>query len=136
MASTRWTASTSARRFPASLWQGTTTLRSIGGVIVNEGGLVTDPPGAVQPRSTGFRGSSSILLDFHAAIGRPSRSCMAYRPEPHVLEAFAAETRRILARRVPLGICFFVGVVAVAGLIELASHPERLGGLVASFSAE
>ena len=61
---------------------------------------------------------------------------MAYRPEPHVLEAFAAETRRILARRVPLGVCFFVGVVAIAGLIELAFYPRRLGGLAASFSAE
>ena len=61
---------------------------------------------------------------------------MAYRPEQHVLEAFGAETRRILARRVPLGVCFFVGVVAIAGLIELADYPQRLGGLVASFSAE
>jgi two-component system, NarL family, sensor kinase len=61
---------------------------------------------------------------------------MAYRPEPHVLEAFAAETRRILARRVPLGVCFFVGVVAIAGLVELAYYPARRGALVASFSAE
>ena len=61
---------------------------------------------------------------------------MADRLEPHVLDAFAAETRRLMARRVPLGVLFFIGVVVVAGLIELAYYPGRLGWLVTSFGAE
>ncbi|HJQ84882.1 MAG TPA: GAF domain-containing sensor histidine kinase [Candidatus Binatia bacterium] len=61
---------------------------------------------------------------------------MADRPEPHVLEAFAAETRRVMAKRVPLGVLFFILVVAIAGLIEFVYYPPRLPPLLASFSAE
>ena len=61
---------------------------------------------------------------------------MAERLEPHVVAAFGAETRRIMARRVPLGVLFFVAVVAVSGLIELYFYPARLRALVTSFGAE
>jgi len=61
---------------------------------------------------------------------------MALAAEPNVAEAFAAETRRLMARRVPLGVWFFVGVVSFAGLVELLYYPERLAGLVSSFTAE
>jgi signal transduction histidine kinase len=61
---------------------------------------------------------------------------MADRLEPHVREAFDAETRRIMARRVPLGVAFFVGVVLVSGLIEWSYYPDRLKGLVVSFTSE
>src|SRR5579862_9084762 len=61
---------------------------------------------------------------------------MALAAEPQVAEAFAAESRRLMARRVPLGVWFFVGVVSFAGLVELLYYPERLGGLVTSFAAE
>ena len=54
----------------------------------------------------------------------------------HVEEAFAAETHRLLARRIPLGVGFFVALVAVAGLIEWTYYPGRLRPLVVSFSAE
>ena len=61
---------------------------------------------------------------------------MALAAEPHVDEAFAAETRRLMARRVPLGVWFFVGVVSFAGLVEFLYYPDRLDGLVTSFTAE
>ena len=61
---------------------------------------------------------------------------MADRLEPHVREAFDAETRRIMARRVPLGVAFFVGVVVVSGLIEWSYYPDRLKGLLTSFTSE
>jgi signal transduction histidine kinase len=61
---------------------------------------------------------------------------MADKLEPHFQEAFDAETRRIMARRVPLGVAFFVGVVAIAGLIEWTYYPERLGALLTSFTSE
>jgi signal transduction histidine kinase len=53
-----------------------------------------------------------------------------------VEETFAAETRRLMARRVPLGALFFMGVVAVAGLVELTYYPNRLGAFAACFNAE
>jgi signal transduction histidine kinase len=61
---------------------------------------------------------------------------VAHRPAPDVGEAFAAETRRIMVRRLPLGIVFFVGLVTVAGLIELVNYPTRVRGLAVSFGAE
>ena len=56
--------------------------------------------------------------------------------EPHVLEAFRAETRRDVVRRGPFGIGFFLGLVAAAGVIEVAYHPERLRPLVWSIILE
>ena len=56
--------------------------------------------------------------------------------EPSVREAFAADTRRLMARRVPLGVCFFVAVVATAGLVEWSYYPDRALALVTSFTAE
>jgi hypothetical protein len=50
--------------------------------------------------------------------------------EPHVLEAFRAETRRAIVRRGPLGIAFFLALVAAAGLMDLAYYPERARPLV------
>ncbi len=61
---------------------------------------------------------------------------MGYEPEPDVAEAFAAETRRVMARRVPGGVWFFVAVVGFAGLVEFLYYPGRLVPLVASFTAE
>lgn len=61
---------------------------------------------------------------------------MASRPELHVLEAFAAETRRVMARRAPLGLGFALGLAAVSGLLELVYHyPARLA-LAATFAGE
>src|SRR5581483_3239541 len=51
-------------------------------------------------------------------------------------DAVEIESRRLMARRVPLGVGFFVGVVAIAGLIEAAYFPERMPALLASFTAE
>jgi signal transduction histidine kinase len=56
--------------------------------------------------------------------------------EPHVLEAFRADTRRIMARRVPGGIVFFVSLVMIAGLIEISYWPDRARPLLYSFGAE
>jgi signal transduction histidine kinase len=58
------------------------------------------------------------------------------RLEAPIRAAFAAETRRIMVRRVPLGIAFFVATVVVAGLIEWRHAPERLPALVESFTVE
>jgi signal transduction histidine kinase len=56
--------------------------------------------------------------------------------EPHVLEAFHAETRHVMGRRGPFGIGLFLGLVAAAGLIEVAYYPERAGPLVWSLVLE
>jgi signal transduction histidine kinase len=56
--------------------------------------------------------------------------------EPHVLEAFRAETRRDIVRRGPIGIGFFLGLVGAAGLIEVAYHPERARPLAWSLAFE
>ncbi len=61
---------------------------------------------------------------------------MAHVLEPHVLEAFRADTRRIMARRIPGGIAFFVGLVTIAGLIEVAYYPDRWRPLLGSFGLE
>jgi signal transduction histidine kinase len=61
---------------------------------------------------------------------------MAHQLEPQVLEAFRADTRRILARRVLGGIGFFVILVIIAGLIELAYFPDRWRPLLGSFALE
>src|SRR5262245_52382321 len=56
--------------------------------------------------------------------------------EPQVLEAFRAESRRVIARRGPYGIGLFLGLVAAAGLIEVAYYPERTRPLVWSLVIE
>src|ERR1043165_1673385 len=61
---------------------------------------------------------------------------MAHVLEPHVLEAFRADTRRILSRRVPGGIAFFVALVVIAGLIEVLNYPDRWRPLLWSFALE
>lgn len=61
---------------------------------------------------------------------------MAHALEPHVLEAFRADTRRIMSRRVPGGIAFFVALVVIAGLIEVAYYPDRWPPLLGSFGME
>ena len=45
--------------------------------------------------------------------------------EPHVLEAFHAESRRVIGRRGPYGIGLFLGLVAAAGLLEVAYNERR-----------
>src|SRR6185503_2109680 len=52
------------------------------------------------------------------------------------LEAFRAETRRLLARRVGLGVGFSLTLAAVAGFLELAYFPARLPALATSFAGE
>ena len=61
---------------------------------------------------------------------------MATRAETAVLTAFALETRRVIARRAPLGLGFALVVAAVAGLLELAYYPARLSMLLTAFGAE
>ncbi len=56
--------------------------------------------------------------------------------EPHVLEAYRAETRRVLVRRGPFGVGFFLGLVAAAGMLELAYYPERARPLAWSLAAD
>ncbi len=56
--------------------------------------------------------------------------------DPKVLEAFRAESRRVIARRGPFGIGLFLGLVATAGVLEVAYHPERARPLVWSLVAE
>ena len=56
--------------------------------------------------------------------------------DPHVLEAFRAESRRAIARRGLSGIGLFLGLVAAAGLIEIAYYPERTRPLVWSLVIE
>jgi signal transduction histidine kinase len=50
--------------------------------------------------------------------------------DPHVLEPFRAESRGVIARRGPYGIGLFLGLVATAGLLEVAYNPGRAGPLV------
>src|SRR5690242_15185359 len=56
--------------------------------------------------------------------------------DPPVLEAFRADSRRAIARRGPYGIALFLGLVATAGVLEVAYHPERLGPLLWSLVFE
>ncbi len=56
--------------------------------------------------------------------------------EPHVLEAFRAESRRVIARRGKFGIAFFLGLVAAAGLLEVTYYPGRTRPLVWSLLLE
>jgi signal transduction histidine kinase len=56
--------------------------------------------------------------------------------DPPVLEAFRTETRRAIARRGPYGIALFLGLVATAGALEVAYHPERLEPLLWSLVFE
>ena len=58
---------------------------------------------------------------------------MADLSTPHADDAFAAETRRVVARRAGLGLGFVLGLAAVAGLLELSYYPDRLGRLTAAF---
>src|SRR2546428_9095286 len=61
---------------------------------------------------------------------------MADLSTPHAEDAFAAETRRVVARRAGLGLGFVLGLAAVAGLLELSCYPDRLGRLTAAFATE
>src|SRR5256712_5207776 len=61
---------------------------------------------------------------------------MADLSTPHADDAFAAETRRVVARRAGLGLGFMLGLAAVAGVLELAYYPDRLGRLTAAFATE
>jgi signal transduction histidine kinase len=56
--------------------------------------------------------------------------------DPPVLEAFRAESRRVIARRGPFGIGLFLGLVAAAGVLEVAYHPERARPLLWSLGVE
>src|SRR6185503_20115428 len=47
-----------------------------------------------------------------------------------------AETRRIMARRVPLGVAFFVAVVVVSGLLEWSYYPDLAKAPLTSFTSE
>ncbi len=58
------------------------------------------------------------------------------RLEPHVRDAFAAETRHVTARRVPLATSFAIVLAASAGLLEAAYFPQRTPQLLWSFGAE
>jgi signal transduction histidine kinase len=55
---------------------------------------------------------------------------------PRAGDAFAEETRHVVARRAGLGLGFVLGLATVAGLLELAYYPERLGKLAAAFATE
>src|SRR5437899_456612 len=61
---------------------------------------------------------------------------MADLSTPHADDAFAAGTRRVVARRAGLGLGFVLGLAAVAGVLELAYYPDRLGKLAAAFATE
>src|SRR5437773_99361 len=61
---------------------------------------------------------------------------MADLSTPHADDAFAAETRRVVARRAGLGLGFVLGLAAVAGVLELVYYPDRLGRVAAAFAAE
>ncbi len=61
---------------------------------------------------------------------------MADRADFRGDDAFAAETRRIMARRAPLGLGFVLGLAGVAGALELAYYPDRLSRLAAAFGVE
>src|SRR5438094_2459717 len=61
---------------------------------------------------------------------------MADLSTPHADDAVAAETRWGVARRAGLGLGFVLGLAAVAGVLELAYYPDRLGKLAAAFATE
>ena len=61
---------------------------------------------------------------------------MARSLEPHVLDAFRAESRRAIAGRGPYGIGLFLGLVATAGVLEIAYHPERARPLLWSLAVD
>src|SRR6266446_2544591 len=84
------------------------------------------------PRSTLF--PYTTLFRSRLPRGTPPR--MADLSTPHADDAFAAETRRLVARRAGLGLGFVLGLAAVAGLLELAYYPDRLGRLAAAFATE
>src|SRR5258705_12129263 len=79
--------------------------------------------------------SSRLTSLFNWPTVRRSRT-MAHELEPHVLEAFRADTRRIMARRVLGGVAFFAALVTIAGLIEVSYSPDRWRPLVASLGLE
>src|SRR5256712_11293232 len=61
---------------------------------------------------------------------------MADLSTPRADDAFAAEPRRVVARRAGLGLGFVLGLAAVAGVLELVYYPDRLGKLAAAFATE
>src|SRR5690242_12465597 len=61
---------------------------------------------------------------------------MPDRLEPHLLDAYAAETRHVLARRTLLATGFATVLVATAGTLEFAYFPQRASALVWSFVLE
>jgi signal transduction histidine kinase len=70
------------------------------------------------------------------SLHREAQLAMTRSLDPHVLEAFRAESRRVIARRGPFGISLFLGLVAAAGWLEVAYHPERARPLVWSLVIE
>src|SRR2546427_5723970 len=79
---------------------------------------------------------AEISLDFPGGWADRLRRRMTDRPRTHADDAFAAETSRVMARRAPLGLGFLLGLAAVAGLLEVAYYPDRVGRLAAAFAAE
>ncbi len=61
---------------------------------------------------------------------------MADRLEPHLLDAYAAETRHVLARRTLLATGFATVVAATAGTLEFSYFPQRAPALLWSFVLE
>src|SRR4029450_2688846 len=80
-------------------------------------------------------GSRPVSRDAHGP-GDPLPRQVVPPEATTVNEAFAAETRRVLVRRVPLGVLCFIGIVAVAGLMEVSSYPDRLGAFGVSLFLE
>lgn len=56
--------------------------------------------------------------------------------DAHVQERYRSETRRLVARRGPLGAMLFAAGVGLAGVLEVRYHPERLRYLLFVFVLE
>jgi signal transduction histidine kinase len=68
--------------------------------------------------------------------GDPLPGHIAPPDEVAVDAAFTAETHRVMARRVPLGVLCFVGIVIVAGLMEVSYYPARFNAFGVSLFLE
>lgn len=58
------------------------------------------------------------------------------RMDAHIQERYRSETRRLVARRGPLGAMLFTAGVGMASVLEVKYHPERLRYLLLVFALE
>src|SRR3954470_4379701 len=81
------------------------------------------------PTALAAASNVSFLTSPQASLTVSMVRLMPDRLDPELATAFRAETRRFMARRVPLGITFALTLAAVAGALERAYFPSRWAAL-------